>query len=165
MNFTSFAYEKFKLNAFSTFFFRAWRLSKTYMEFNIEIQFLRTFFLDNGYHDSIFYRQLKDFLNKRFDKKPTKLTVEKEIMYVKFPFSGDKICKEINGTLKRIISQHFPQMKMRTTFYNHFKIKSFFKHKDAASPLWCSDIVYKYNCAVCNNCYIGSTNRSLYTSV
>ena len=117
--------------------------------------------MQNGFPESIFFKQIKSFLNKRFYKKPDIATVEKELVYIRFPFSGDKICKEINQTLTKIINQHFPQIKLRTTFYNHFKIKNFFKHKDVTSPFWCSDIVYKYSCAVCNNCYIGSTNRSL----
>ena len=52
-------------------------------------------------------------------------------------------------------------MNIRCAFINNFKLRNYVNHKDKLSPLWSSDIVYKYNCAVCGNCYIGSTNRSL----
>ena len=63
--------------------------------------------------------------------------------------------------LKAINDRYFPQVNIRCAFINNFKLRNFTNHKDKLSPLWCSDVVYKYTCAVCGNCYIGSTNRSL----
>ena len=77
------------------------------------------------------------------------------------PYSGDKICKEINKEIKRIMERHFPQVNIRTVFYNNFKMRNLFQHKDKTPANWCSDIVYKFKCAVCDNCYLGSSNRSL----
>ena len=57
--------------------------------------------------------------------------------------------------------KYFPQTNIRIAFTNHFRLRNFTNHKDRLSPLWCSDVVYEYKCAVCENCYIGSTNRSL----
>ena len=102
LNFSSFSYYPFKLNSFFTFFYRAWRISKTYIDFNTEIEYLRTFFLNNGYPNRIFDGQLKKFLNKIFISKPVKSTAEKEVMYVKLPYPGERLSKEINKELKKI---------------------------------------------------------------
>ena len=77
------------------------------------------------------------------------------------PYHGEMLCNELKKELNKITSQHFPQINIRTIFYNNFKIRNFFQHKDKTPALWCSDIVYKYKCAVCGNCYLGSSNRSL----
>ena len=161
LNFTSYSYSRFKINAFTTFFHRAWRLSKTYISFNIEIQFLRTFFLNNGYPEKIFDYQLRLFLNKTFIKRPPISKAEKEILYIKLPYQGEQICREINKGIRTIMNKNFPQINIRTIFYNNFKMKNFFHHKDRIPANWCSDIVYMFKCAVCDNCYLGSSNRSL----
>ena len=117
--------------------------------------------MNNGYPEYIYFHKLKKFLNNIFLPKAKISTAEKEIIYAKIPFYGDKISKELNKQLKKIFQQYYPQIKLRTVYFNHFKIKSFFKHKDIVPPAWCSDIVYMFKCAICDNCYLGSSNRSL----
>ena len=74
---------------------------------------------------------------------------------------NDNISKYVSKKLKEIINIYFPQVNVRCSFVNNFKLRNFTKHKEKLPPFWFSDIVYKYKCAVCDNCYIGSTNRSL----
>ena len=59
------------------------------------------------------------------------------------------------------MERHFPQINVRTIYYNNFKMKNFFQHKDKTPSDWYSDIVYMFECAVCSNRYLGSSNRSL----
>ena len=161
LNFTSFCFHNFKLNSFSTFIYRAWRLTTSYMDFHKEVEFLRTFFLNNGYPEYIFFHKLKKFLNNIFLPKAKISTAEKDLIYVKMPYYGETIAKELNKQMRKILEQYYPQIKLRIVYFNHFKIKAFFKHKDIVPPAWCSDIVYMYKCAICDNCYLGSSNRSL----
>ena len=44
-------------------------------------------------------------------------------------------------------------------------MSNFFQHKDKTPKTWCSNIVYKYDCATCNSCYIGSTKRQCFVRV
>ena len=96
-----------------------------------------------------------------YEKKPVILTAPKEIVYVTLPFLNNDISRYVKKSLKTINDKYFPQINIRCAFINQFKLRNFTNHKDKLSPLWCSDVVYKYTCAVCGNCYIGSTNRSL----
>ena len=111
LNFTSFTYNNFKLNSFSTFIYRAWRLTTTYMDFHKETEFLRTFFLNNGYPEYIYLDKLKKFLNSIFIPKAKISTAEKEIVYAKIPYYGDRISKELNKQLKKILQLYYPQIQ------------------------------------------------------
>ena len=133
----------------------------SYMDFHKEIEFLRTFFLNNGYPEYIYFRELKKFLNNIFHNKAEISTAQKDVVYARMPYYGEKISREINRQLKKIVQQYYPQIKLRTIYFNHFKTKSFFNHKDIVPSAWCSDIVYMFKCAICENCYLGSSNRSL----
>ena len=54
INYLSSCYENFKMNAFNTMFYRAFRLTSSYENFHNEIKFLERFFLENGFMMSIF---------------------------------------------------------------------------------------------------------------
>ena len=118
-------------------------------------------FLNNGYPDKIIHANIRKFINKMFEPKPVILTAPKEIVYVTLPFLSDRISKFVKTKLKEINNKYFPQTNIRIAFVNNFKLRNYTNHKDKLSSLWCSDVVYEYKCAVCENCYIGSTNRSL----
>ena len=161
LNFLSHVYSRYKESSFSTLFFRAWRNTTNYLDFHSEIEFLRTFFINNGYPDNIIQTAIKKFLDKLFIPKPIYDTVEKETIYIRLPYINEEICRHVNKQLRKIIAKYYPQINLKTAYINNFKIKNFMRHKDCIPPNWCSDIVYCFKCAVCSNCYIGSTNRSL----
>ena len=133
----------------------------SYLDFHSEIEYLRTFFISNGYPENIIQTEIRRFLNKLFITKPQYSTVEKEKIYLKLPYVTEKISRYVNKQIRNIIMKYYPQINIKTAYVNNFKIKNFMKHKDCIPSQWCSDIVYCFKCAVCNNCYIGSTNRSL----
>ena len=53
----------------------------------------------------------------------------------------------------------YPQIDLRLALKNTISIGSFFRHKDPLPQSLRSGIVYSYECALCNECYIGSTHR------
>ena len=55
----------------------------------------------------------------------------------------------------------FPHLKLNLIFKNGFSIGSMFRHKERLPSELCSSVIYKYMCALCNKCYIGSTTRQL----
>ena len=161
INYISHIYNNYKLSAFTTFLYRAWRLSHDYVSLHTEFNSIRTYFLSNGYPDRIIFKKIRNFLTNVLDPKPVTLTVPKNIIYIKLPFLNDVISKYVSKQLKDIINIYFPQVDVRCSFINNFKLRNFTNHKDKIPSLWLSDVVYKYECAVCGNCYFGSTNRSL----
>ena len=149
------------MSAFSSFLFRAWRLSNDYLSFHTELEFLRTYFMNNGYPEKVFFKKVRAFINERFKVKSVIQTAAKEDIYITFPFLSDKISKYLKKKLKEINNIYFPQVNLKLSFINNFKLRNFTNHKDKFPILWTSDVVYKYKCAICGNCYLGSTTRSL----
>ena len=161
INFISHVYNNYKMSAFSSFLFRAWRLSNDYLSFHTELEFLRTYFLNNGYPENVFFNKVRTFINRRFKPKSIIQTAAKEDIYITFPFLSDKISTYLNRKLKGINDIYFPQVNLKLSFINNYKLKNFTNHKDKFPHLWSSDVVYKYKCAICGNCYLGSTTKAL----
>ena len=150
----------YKINAIRTLIFRAYALSSSYVNFTNEIDFLKNYFFDNGFPCNLFYKYVRLFLSNVYNPRPTITTVKKHTIYVSFPYFGyisDILKKEIQTYAGRM----YPQIDLRLAFKNSFSVGSFFRHKDLMPTSLCSNIIYTYNCALCNECYIGSTKRQL----
>ena len=48
---------------------------------------------------------------------------------------------------------------------NHFKIDTFFRHKDRLPKACHSGVIYKYSCAACQASYVGSAYQRLFSRV
>ena len=150
----------YKINAVRTLIFRAYNLSSSYLNFTNEINFLRNYFHGNGFPSEIFYKYVRLFLSKIYHPSPMITTVKKLTIYVSFPYFGyisDTIKKEIQTCVENL----YPQIDLRLAFKNSFSVSSIFRHKDPIPTSLCSNVIYKYSCALCNECYIGSTQRQL----
>ena len=149
-----------KINTVRTLIFRAYNLSSTFLNFTNEINFLKNYFFDNGFPSDIFYKYVRLFLSNIYNPNPARPTVRKQIMYISFPYFGyisDTLKKEILTYVERL----YPQIDLRIAFKNSFSIGSFFRHKDPMPASLCSNVIYTYKCALCNECYTGSTQRQL----
>ena len=158
LHFLSFVPINFKINGIKTLIHRAFHLTSNYINFHNEIEYLQTFFFNNGYPKHIFSKILKAFLNNIFSPKTPIITVNKKIVYFSMPYYGyisHKIMKEILN----IVDKKYPQVNFRMVFVNRFTIGSFFKHKERLSSDVCSCVVYRFKCEECNSSYIGSTIR------
>ena len=165
VNFISSCYSNFKLNAFSTFFFRAYRLTSTYEYFHNEITFLKKFFIENGFPDKLFFQRLRRFLDKIYSPPPTFFGPEKMKIFFKFPFLRDNTNEFLKKEISLILNKYFPQIDPRIIFYNNFKIKNFVNHKEKLTTTFESGIVYKFECSKCHLVYVGSTMKVLYSRV
>ena len=161
INFLSFEPTKYKLNTIKTLIYRAFHLTSNYFYFNNEINFLKSYFVKNAFPKNIFYKNVKLFLNKVFSfQENIKMNVNKKEIYISFPYYGylsDKLKNDLQSVLHKI----YPHLKINLVFKNNFSIGSIFKHKERLPSDLCSSVVYKYECALCNKCYIGSTTRQL----
>ena len=84
LNFFSVYSPKFKINAINTLLYRAYHLSSDYLLFHKEIEFLKTFFTNNGYPQHVFDTTCCKFLNKMFSHKSTLPTVSKDEFYFNY---------------------------------------------------------------------------------
>ena len=77
-SFFSFIPNIFKINAVRTLIHRAYHLSSSFSNFQIEIDFLRSFFDTNGFPKIIIGRCISKFLNKIYSLPETIITVLRE---------------------------------------------------------------------------------------
>ena len=163
INYLSSCYENFKMNAFNTMFYRAFRLTSSYENFHNEIKFLERFFLENGFMMSIFYKKLRNFLNKIFSPHPKKYGPHKQIVYIKIPCFNDRTNKYFKYNFKKVLAKYIPQIDPTIIFYNNFKLKNFINHKEKLPASFDSMVVYEFLCPNCQLAYIGSTKKSLFS--
>ena len=133
--------------------------------FNIEINFLKEFFCNNGFTSNFFWKIVKKFLDNIHQPIATTFTVQKDVRFASFPYLGELSCS-IKKDLSKLLKKYYPYLDVKLIFTNTHTIGSFFKFKDSFSSDMRSSVVYKYSCPHCScGSYIGSTTRLLRVRV
>ena len=127
-----------------------------------EFNFLKDFFVSNGFSANLVLSVIKHFLDKRINNTTTTVPDEatERIKYISLPYFGpqsEKLKNEILSLFKKYCS-HFT---IKVILNNNFKIGSFFNYKDKLPLCSRSSVVYKINCSLCGTTYVGSTSRTL----
>ena len=159
VNFISQCYEKFKYNTFTSMFYRAFKLTSSYINFHEEIIYLKTFFQNNGYLNRDFNKSLRSFLNKQFAQRQKLIGPKKLDFYFKVPFLDNKTNEFLKSEINRIFNRYFPQIKPIPIFFNDHKVKNYTNHKERLPFSFESLVVYKFECPSCQLAYIGSTKK------
>ena len=163
MNFHSQTFVNFKINNIRTLLHRAYEISINWSILDKELEFLRTYFVLNGYPKDLFFKITKSFLCRKIIQKPVKETVEKMPFYHNIPFINNYTCIFIKRNLVKFLSEVYPQVNINFVFRNNSKIQNLTNHKDKLPTAMESGIVYEFRCSDCNATYIGSTVKSLMT--
>ena len=163
MNFHSQTLVIFKINNIRTLLHRAYEISSNWKILDKELEFLRSYFVLNGYPKELFFKITKSFLQKKIIHKAVKQTAEKMPFYHNIPFVNNYTCIYIKKNLLKFLSEVYPQININFVFGNNSKIQNLTKHKDKLPTTMESGIVYEYRCGDCNATYIGSTIKSLKT--
>ena len=79
-NFESFIPITYKQGLINTLLFRYFNISSSYAIFHAEIEKFRQIMTKNGYPDKFFDKIVRSFLNKIFEKAPTKLIAPKRLV-------------------------------------------------------------------------------------
>ena len=161
VNFMSKCFTVFKNNTFNTMFHRAYHLSSSYLNFHKEILFLKNFFTQNGYLETIFYSRLRKSLNKTYSNTPIKFGPPKLMLFAKLPYFNDKTNEYIKSEMNILMKKFLPQINLKLSLYNHHKIKNFTNHKEKVPFGYDSMVVYKFECPSCQLAYVGSTKETL----
>jgi hypothetical protein len=159
LNFFSFLPKLYKINSIRTLIYRAYVISSDYISLHLEIEKLKTFFVNNLYPVHLVDDIIGKFLESRFGVTDKELNVPKLKKYIKLPFFGRESYK-VRNELRSILKRSFNHVDFRFVFSNSFTIGSFFNIKDRIPNDVRSCVVYEYNCSGCNARYIGSTIRS-----
>ena len=88
---------------------------------------------------------------------------KQNVYYFKLPYIGH-YSKITEQKLHNLIKRFCTDINIKLIFTS-FKIKNLFSFKDKIPDDLKSLVVYKFNCAGCNSCYIGETTRHLATRI
>ena len=158
-NFNSFMPEAYKLGLVSTLLHRAFCISSSYVSLHEEVEKLKLIFSKNGYPQKFTDKCIFRFFNKIFDKRTPNETQEKKKEFLMvLPFLGS-VSWKTKSTLIRSFREFLPSSKIKIVFKSSNRLSSYFHFKDTIPKSLMSGVIYKYTCAVCNHCYIGSTKR------
>ena len=159
-SYLSFIPEQFKINSIKTLLFRGYNVCSDWFSFHKEIEFLKTYFLTNGYPPNIFLKTLRNFLNNVQTKTLLPMEEKPKIRYICLPYYG-LLSFDIRKNLNKILKSAYPDTLFRFIFTNPCTIGSQFRHKEQLPPNLTSNIVYLFTCLHCKMRYIGSTHRNL----
>lgn len=163
MNFHSYTFINYKLNNIRTLLFRAYSICTSWTSLHEEVQFLVQYCKTNGYPESIVYRIVNKFLSSRFVCKPLKECANKLTMYHKIPFFNNESCRFLKRELNKIIGDFYPQIDLKTIFFNNLTIKGLVSHKERLPISLSSGICYQFTCDTCGALYVGSSKKKLFT--
>jgi hypothetical protein len=158
MNFRSFLPTTYKSGLLSTLLYRAYSISSSFNSLHEEVEKLKKIFARNGYPSKFVDRCIFMFLNKIYEKRKTVATVAKKEFMIVLPFLGSTSLRTKNQLI-RSFRELLPFSKLKVVFKTSRRISSCFSFKDKIPKSLMSGVIYKYTCAGCNSCYIGSTKR------
>jgi len=161
-SFFSFCTFRFKINSLKTLLHRGYRISSNFINMHTEFEFLKNFFLDNGFPLGLIQSHINSFLNNVFQPKvPTiDCNAYTSELFFKVPYFGHQ-SEKLRKDLLQLLSKFYPTVKFTFILVNSFKIGSFFSYKDRLPLALRSSLVYKFSCAHCASAYVGSTVRAL----
>ena len=138
---------------------RCFSISSNWINFDLEINKLLTFFQNNGYPSGLISKTVKACLQNKLIPSPKFPTVPKNIKYISLPFYGH-ISFTIRKELTKLLQEYYPQIDFRFIFTNKHTLGSYFHVKDRLPSPLCSNIIYQFSCSSCKARYIGSSIRN-----
>ena len=158
-NFDSFMPDTYKRGLVSTLLHRAFQITSSYKSLHEEVEKLKKIFTKNGYPSKFVDKCIFHFFNKIYEKRTSVDNAEpKNEFMIVLPFLGSMSWKT-KSTLIRSLREFVPSYKLKIVFKSSKRLSSYFHFKDSFPKSLMSGVIYKYTCAVCNHCYIGSTKR------
>ena len=157
-HFESFMPDTYQKGLISTLLYRAHVISSSYKSLHEEVENLKRIFSKNGYPSKFVDRCILNFFNKVFEKRTPLVTVPKKEFLVVLPFLGTTSWKTKNSLI-RAFRELLPFSRLKIVFKSSSRLSSCFSFKDKIPSSLMSGVIYKFTCAECNLCYIGSTKR------
>ena len=164
MNFSSSIPNSYKSSLIRCLVTRAYNICSSYVNFTKELEYLRKYFLSNGFPIPFIETNFRKSLNKIFIKSEPFLTAAPKILYLKLPFYGS-YSYVMKRKLSQLFKKYYPQINLRIVMTNNNTIGKLFKFKDVLPTSLCSRIVYEYSCGDCGATYVGKSQRHLHTRI
>ena len=164
MKYNSFIPSYYKSGLILNLVNRAFKISSSYLNLHIELQFLEQYFVSNGFPVNLVQSYIGKGLNKFFPFNPFNRGGDNEHIAFSIPFYG-KSSYAFKNKMTKLLKDFFPTYKFRIVFSKATTLDSFFRYKDMIPHDLRSSVVYKYVCECCNASYVGKTARHLRTRI
>ena len=141
---------------------RAWHICSCLDTFYQEASYIKSILTSNGYPQNFTQNLINRFIKSKFADKQKDIVYgpEKKPIYLYLPFCGENSLK-IGRQLQRIYTKVAPWTRLILFFKPIYKLNTLSKLKSKYKLLSNSNVVYKINCANCDEIYIGMTQRIL----
>ena len=157
-HFDSFMPATYQKGLISTLLYRAHVISSSHKSLHEEVENLKRIFSKNGYPLKLVDKCIFNFFNKIFEKRTPLVTVPKKEFLVVLPFLGSTSWKTKNSLI-HTFRELLPFSRLKIVFKSSSRLSSCFSFKDKLPSSLMTGVIYKFTCAECNLCYIGSTKR------
>ena len=156
----SFAPFKYKTEAIRALINRAKLLSSTENFFNKGYEKIVSIFVSNGFHINV-VEKIKEKVLSSLSQKERNPEVKR--IFWRLPYIKEKEKETIK--VVHSVNKILPTDCKLSVIFDTYKTRNIFPNKDKVSANLASNLVYKYQCWQCDNCYIGETRRHLYTRI
>ena len=157
-NFTSFTSIHYKVGLIKTLIDRARKVNSTLENLRQDLSGIKRTLLKNRFPLHV--------LRRYFDCEQTIIettntegenSANPDCRYFKLPYIG-KMSAQTKSKIKEVIEKYCkPDVKLNIIFTTK-RIGSYFSLKDSFGREMLSNVVYKFDCASCNACYVGKTS-------
>ena len=158
LSFTSFSY---KLGLIKTLLDRAYKINSEWTGIHNDFSKIKTILQKNLYPPTLIDKCTKTYLNSKYEEKPE--LPKENCHYFKLPYIG-KFSDLLQKKVLTLSNKYCKTVKIKVVCTS-FKIKQMLSTKDQLPISLKSCLIYKFNCANCNVCYIGETTRHLSTRI
>ena len=141
------------------------RITSTVYGLTREIGKLETFFSHKGFNQFLVNKRVVAKLDKIKNPEAEIQTASKRTIYASLPYMSNMCNNIMKNDITRLVTEFFPHINVKIMFKNKFTTSSLFKFKDEIPQCVLSNIVYQYNCGMCNSKYIGETSRHYTTRI
>ena len=128
-----------------------------------EIEHLKSVMKRNAYPDHLIDTTIKRFLCHLFvNRTATPPQQDSRTFQLYLPFLGT-LSSKTEKSINKAFKQYLPTCKVKIITSASVRLKSLFKFKDMIATYLQSGVVHKFECAICNDTYIGETKRHIKT--
>ena len=127
LSYFSFCCNRFKINAIKTLIHRAYNISSNYLLLHQEFEFLKSYFINNGYPLFLILSVIRKFLYNNFTVHDTgnNSTTHNPVKYISLPFFGPQ-SEKMRSDLLKLLTKYCPTVNYKIVLSSSFKLGNFF---------------------------------------
>ena len=158
-NFKSFAPCNYKKRLIVTLLDRTFKITSSWKIFDLDVKALKKCLMRNLYPAPYIDRVIKNFLDKKISKVTEKDSPESvpNTRYITLPYIGE-YSKKAEIKIRKMIKAFCKENVQIKLVFTICKVKSYLSTKDPLPKCFKSNVIYHFNCARCNSCYVGRTH-------